>query len=57
MDPVQLEYVSNEIQALNRLMKNAMEIVFSISPLLALSTQGWSARCLHSVYLPRVRCL
>jgi hypothetical protein len=54
MDAQQLEYVSNEIQALHRSIKNAMEMVFSVSPILALSTQGWSWRSLNSVYLLRV---
>jgi hypothetical protein len=54
MDPQQLEDVSSEIQSLHRSMKNAIEIVFAISPLLALSTQGWSTRSLNSVYLIRV---
>ena len=54
MDPEQLEYVADEIQALHRSMKNVMEIAFSISPLLALSTHGWSSRSLNSVYLLRV---
>jgi hypothetical protein len=54
MDPQQLEDVSNEIQALHRSIKNVMEIVFSISPLLALSTLGWSWRSINSIYLVRV---
>lgn len=54
MDPQQLEDVSNEIQALHRSIKNVIEMAFSISPLLALSTQGWSGRSLNSVYLLRV---
>jgi len=54
MDPQQLEDVSNEIQALHRSIKNVIEIVFAISPLLALSTQGWASKSLNSVYLLRV---
>jgi len=54
MDPQQLEDVSNEIQALHRSIKNVIEIVFAISPLLALSTQGWGSKSVNSVYLLRV---
>jgi hypothetical protein len=54
MDEQQLEDVSNEIQVLHRSIKNAIEIVFAISPLLALSTHGWASKSFNSVYLVRV---
>ena len=54
MDPQQLEDVSNEIQALHRSIKNVIEIVFAISPLLALSTRGWGSTSVNSSYLLRV---
>jgi hypothetical protein len=54
MDPQQFEYVSNKIQAMHRSIKNVMEITFSVSPLLALSTRGWAWRSLNSLYLLRV---
>jgi hypothetical protein len=54
MDPQQLEDLSNEIQAWHRSIKNVIEIVFAISPLLALSTQGWATKSINSVYLLRV---
>jgi hypothetical protein len=57
MDPQQLEDVTNEIQVLHRSIKNAIEIVFAISPLLALSTHGWAGRSLNSVFLLRVSCV
>ena len=56
MDPEQLEDISNEIEALHRSIKNLMEIVFAISPLLALSTRDWSITSINSVYLIRVSC-
>lgn len=56
MEPEQLEEVSNEIQALHRSIKNVAEIVFAVSPLLALSTHGWASISLNSIYLLRVSC-
>ena len=54
MDPRQLELLSNEIQALHKAMKNIIQIVFAISPLLAISSHGWSNRSTNGVYLLRV---
>ena len=54
MDPQQLEEVTHEMESLHRSMKNVIEITFAISPLLALSTQGWASKSLSSVYLLRV---
>jgi hypothetical protein len=54
MEPQQLEDISNEIEALHKSIKNAIEIVFAISPLLALSTQGWASKSYNRVYLLRV---
>jgi hypothetical protein len=55
MDLPQLELLSNEIQALHRPMKNIIQIVFAVSPLLALSPHGWGpTRSIHGVYLLRV---
>jgi hypothetical protein len=41
MDTQQLEQISNEIESLHKPMKNVIEIVFAVSPILALSTHGW----------------
>lgn len=57
MEPLQLEQISYEIQALHKSMKNIIEIVFATSPLLALSTRGWSWRTVNSTYLLRVSCI
>jgi len=54
MDKQQFEDVSNEIQALHRSIKNVIETVFAISPLLALSTRGWASMAVNSVYIIRV---
>lgn len=54
MDPQQFDEVSNTIQSLHASMKNAIEIVFATSPLLALSTHGWGLRTIHSTNLLRV---
>ena len=54
MDPQQFEDVSHEMQALHRSIKNVIEIVFAISPLLALSTRGWASTSINSIYLLRV---
>jgi hypothetical protein len=53
MDPQQFEEVSYEIETLHKSIKNVMEIVFAISPLLAISSHGWTKSC-HSTYLLRV---
>jgi hypothetical protein len=42
VDQAQLEEISVEMQLLHSQMKNMMDYVFAISPLLALSTTGWS---------------
>ena len=54
MDPVQFEELTVEIQALHKAMKNVMDIVFAMSPLLALSTHGWVSKSCHSTYFLRV---
>jgi hypothetical protein len=54
MDPQQLEDVSNAIEALHKSIKNAIEVAFAVSPLLALSTHGWASKSFNSVYLLRV---
>jgi len=54
MSPQQFEEISNEIERLHKPMKNMIEIVFATSPLLALSTHGWSSSNYHSTYLLRV---
>jgi hypothetical protein len=57
MDPQQFEDICNEMQTLHKSMKNAMEIVFATSPLLALSTHGWASKSYHSTYLLRVNVI
>ena len=58
MDPQQLEDVTNGIKALHRSIKNVSEIVFAISPLLALSPRGWGGKTsVNSAYLLRVSCV
>jgi hypothetical protein len=54
MEPQQLEEICNEIQLLHKPMKNAIEIVFATTPLLALSTHSWSPHSFNSIYLLRV---
>jgi hypothetical protein len=55
MDPEQFEDVSNIIQSLHKLIKILIEIIFAISPLLALSTHEWANHySFHSTYLLRV---
>jgi hypothetical protein len=54
MEPNQLEEIIIEMQKLHKAMKNVLEISFATSPLLALSTHGWSSRTCHSTYLLRV---
>jgi hypothetical protein len=55
MESQQLEDIFEEMLLLHKSMKNIMEIVFAISPLLALSTNGWYSKSTHSVYLLKVR--
>jgi hypothetical protein len=50
----ELEDISNEMEITHKSMKNAMEMVFATSPLLALHTSGWGKRAHHSTYLLRV---
>jgi hypothetical protein len=54
IDAKRLEDISIEIQSLHRSMKNAIEIVFATSPLLALSTRGWAGKFFDSNYLLKV---
>ena len=54
MNSEQLEQISDEIQALHKPMKNLIEVVFAISPLLALSTHGWTWNSINGIYLLRV---
>jgi hypothetical protein len=56
MDPQQFDDISDELQLLQRSMKNMLDIVFATSPLLALSTHGWNSRTttVHSTYFLRV---
>jgi hypothetical protein len=53
MEKEESEVIIKEIIFLHRSMKNAMEVVFGISPLFALSTHGWS-RSYHGTSLLRV---
>jgi hypothetical protein len=53
LDREQFEEVSSEMQAIHKSMKNMMEYVFSASPLLALSTTGWT-RSIAGSHLLRV---
>lgn len=54
MDSNQLGEISFEIETLHKSMKNMIEIMFAISPLLALSSRSWATRSVHSSYLLRV---
>jgi hypothetical protein len=54
MDASQLEEIAHEIEGFHKSMKNLIEIVFAISPLLALSTQGWTWKTADRNYLFRV---
>lgn len=49
-----MDEISNEIEGLHKAMKNIIQIVFAISPLLALSTHGWTWRATNATYLLRV---
>jgi hypothetical protein len=53
-DPQQLEVIIDSIQDMHKSMKNVIDIVFAVSPLLALSTNGWYTKNVHSTYLLRV---
>jgi hypothetical protein len=50
----EFEDVCNEMKIMHKQMKNAMEMVFAISPLLALQTRGWGGKSCKSTYLLRV---
>ena len=54
MDSQEFEDISDDMQNWYKSMKNVMEIVFAISPLLALSTRAWGSQSVHSTYLLRV---
>jgi hypothetical protein len=54
MEPSKLEEIADEIQALHKSMKNLIEIVFAISPLLVVSTHGWTWYGTNRNYLLRV---
>jgi len=54
LDVQQFEDISQELQTLHKSIKNIMEIVFAVSPLLALSTSGWDWKSIHRTYLLRV---
>jgi hypothetical protein len=54
MESAQFEEIFIEIQMLHRAMKNAIEMVFATSPLLALSTNSWAGRACNSTFLLRV---
>ncbi len=46
--------LTEEIKDLHKSMKNMIEIVFAVSPLMTLSTFGWAWRSTNSSYLLRV---
>ena len=50
----EFEDICNEMKIMHKQMKNAMEMVFAISPLLALQTRGWGGKYCKSTYLLRV---
>jgi hypothetical protein len=54
MDLQEFEDISNEIERIHKPMKNAMEMVFATSPILALQTCGWGTKSYHSTSLLRV---
>jgi hypothetical protein len=55
MDPEQFQDFVNTAFGMHKSMKNLIEIVFAISPLLALSTHGWGRNYnFHSAFLLRV---
>jgi hypothetical protein len=53
LDEAQFEEISLEMQIIHKSMKNMLEYIFATSPLLALSTTGWS-RYISGAYLLRV---
>ena len=44
MEPHQFEELASEMQVLHKSMKNVIEIVFTTSLLLALSTHEWASK-------------
>jgi hypothetical protein len=54
MGKAQFEDLSKEIQILHKSMKNIIEMVSATSPLLALSTHGWTSTSCNSNFLLRV---
>jgi hypothetical protein len=54
MTSQEFEDISNEMEITYKSMKNAMEIIFATTPLLALHTGGWGSRSHHSTHLLRV---
>ena len=50
----QFEEIVNIVKILHKAMKNLIEIIFTTSPLLALSTHGWASKFRHRVFLVRV---
>lgn len=54
MESAQFEEIYKDIQPLHKAMKNAIEMVFATSPLLALSTNSWGGRTVNSTFLLRV---
>jgi hypothetical protein len=54
MDSQVLVELAGEIKDLHKSMKNLIEIVFAVSPLMILSTYGWAWRSTNSSYLLRV---
>jgi hypothetical protein len=54
MNEAEFEDTSNEMESMHKAMKNAMEMVFATSPLLALQTGGWATRIHHRTHLLRV---
>jgi hypothetical protein len=46
--------ICHEMVSMHKAMKNAMEMIFATSPLLALQTGGWHRRTHHGTHLLRV---
>jgi hypothetical protein len=53
LDESEFEEILSEMDTLHKSIKNIMEFVFATSPLLALSTSGWT-RAIQGTYLLRV---
>jgi hypothetical protein len=54
MTSQEFQDISDEMEVTHKAMKNAMEITFAASPLLALHTGGLGSRSQHSTNLLRV---